>query len=441
MRWLLDVLYLIVLGLSAPLWLYRLIRTGKWRSDWAGRFGAAPRLAVAPQGRVLLHAVSVGEVNAIRLLVDRLAEAGPDGTPGLDVVIATTTNTGFARATALFGGRHAVVRYPLDFSWAVSRFLGNLQPDAVGLVELEVWPNFTGECRRREIPVCIINGRLSARSAARYARVKRFIAPSLRRLACVAVQDEVFGKRFIELGVERGDILVTQSMKWDTAEITDDVRGADELARELGIDRSRPLVVAGSTAPDEHALLNAAVPADVQLLCAPRRPEWFDDAAEVLSGCRRRTRPVAQDESVEKSGAVKGGTGGTGGTTRFLLDTIGELRQAYALADVVVVGRSFGSLHGSDMMEPIALGKPVVIGPAVEDFISQMEALRAGGGIVQCTRAELPAVIAELLSDVSKRRGLAVRGRSVIRAQQGATDRHAALLRGLAVGRERESKD
>ncbi|MCA9294877.1 MAG: hypothetical protein KC983_00130, partial [Phycisphaerales bacterium] len=416
MRWLLDVLYLIVLGLSSPLWLYRLIRTGKWRSDWAGRLGAAPILPNAPNGRILLHAVSVGEINAIRLLVDRLASPADDGTPGMDVVIATTTNTGFARAMSLFGETHTVVRYPLDFSWSVGRFLRRVRPDAVGLVELEVWPNFTGACQRMKIPACVINGRLSARSASRYALVKPFIAPSLRRLECVAVQDAVFGARFVELGVARDRILITQSMKWDTAEITDDVPGADDLAREMGIDRSSPLVVAGSTSPDEHALLHAAVPPDVQLLCAPRRPEWFDDAAAVLEGCRRRTRPAET----------------TGTTMRFLLDTIGELRMAYALADVVVVGRSFGTLHGSDMMEPIALGKPVIIGPAVEDFISQMDALRAGDGIVPCTREELPAVIAELLADAHKRAGLAERGRSVIRAQQGATDRHAELLRGLA---------
>src|SRR5262249_14810801 len=144
------------------------------------------------------------------------------------------------------------------------------------------------------------------------------------------------------------------------------VEGAEQLGVEMGIDRGKPLVVAGSTAPDEHELLVNAVPEGVQLLCAPRRPEWFDHAAAVLAGCARRS---------------KGERGSSAG--RFLLDTIGELRMAYALADIVVVGRSFGNLHGSDMIEPVALGKPTIIGPAVADFQDAVDALLTGDGILQ----------------------------------------------------------
>jgi len=410
MRSLLDVLYVLGLLLTAPIWLFRLLSTGKWRTDWPGRFGRGPSLPPASGRRLLIHAVSVGEVNALRTLVDEL-----DRTPGLEVVISTTTNTGVSRATALYGDDHAVVRYPFDFSWAVSAFLRRVKPDAVALVELELWPNFTDICSRRGIPLCVINGRLSARSASRYRRVPVMITPSLRRLEFAAVQTPDYARRFAMLGMQHHDVLITDSMKWDTAMIADDVDGAAALAHDLGIDRARPLIVAGSTAPDEHAMLRDAVPDGAQLVCAPRRPEWFDDAARTLPGCVRRTLA----------------TGVPSATDRYLLDTIGELRMAYALADIVVVGRSFGDLHGSDMMEPIALGKPVIIGPATGDFEQQMTAFRAANAILVSSRDRLARDLADLLEDDERRREMAARGRDVIRAHQGATARHAELLRSL----------
>jgi 3-deoxy-D-manno-octulosonic-acid transferase len=404
-----DLLYLIVALVTAPLWLARMIRTGKIRTDWAGRFGRAGIEPPAPgaKRRVLIHAVSVGEVNAVRLLVDRLSERRRD----LEIVIATTTDTGFVRARALFGDRHRVVRYPLDFTFAVRRFLRRVRPALAALVELEVWPNFTRACRRRGIPVGVINGRLTERSLRRYRRVRPLVAPSFRRLSFIAAQNGDYASRFRELGAPSERVTITGTMKWDTAEVADSIPGAEALAEALGIDRDRPLIVAGSTAPGEHELLAAAAPPEVQLLCAPRKPEWFDQAAAALPGCARRSRG-------ERGSA----------TGRFLLDTIGELRLAYALADIVVIGRSFGDLHGSDMMEPAALGRPVVVGPAVSDFQETVDALIEGGGLILTDRDGLPRVLRELMDDSSRRRELGERGRAVIRARQGATERTLQLL-------------
>jgi 3-deoxy-D-manno-octulosonic-acid transferase len=363
-----------------------------------------------PQSRILVHAVSVGEVNAARKLLARL------GAPPLEaeIVVCSTTNTGCARAEALFGGTHYLARYPLDFSFAVNRFLRAVQPDVIVLIELEVWPNFVRAAARRGIPVCVVNGRLTRRSAAGYRRLAALVRPVFRRLTFAAVQNEPYARRFRSAGVPAERVHVTGTMKWDTAEIADAVEGADALAEAMGIDRSRPLVVAGSTAPGEHELLVEAVPDGVQLLCAPRKPEWFDQSAAAMPGCARRSR------------------GDHGSTTgRFLLDTIGELRAAYALADVVVVGRSFGNLHGSDMMEPVALGAATVVGPAVADFQDTVDALLAGDGLIQTDRQRLAGVIRDLLDDPERRRVLAANARRVIGAQQGATERNAALIRTL----------
>jgi 3-deoxy-D-manno-octulosonic-acid transferase len=415
---LIDSLYALAAVTTAPIWLTRMIRSGKIRTDWAGRFGAAPFLERGDRNRILIHAVSVGEVNAVRLLVADLASR--QDPPQL--IIATTTDTGFARATDLYAQQHHVVRYPLDFSVFVRRFLNRIRPDLVVLVELEVWPNFTAASSRRAIPVCVINGRLTERSVRRYRRILPLVRPTFRRLTHVAAQDEQYADRFESLGVPRDRISITGTMKWDSACITDQVDAADRLAEEMGIDRARPLVVAGSTAPDEHRLLHEAVPEGVQLLCAPRRPEWFDQAAADLPGCARRSRG-------ERGSAAH----------RFLLDTIGELRAAYALADVVVVGRSFGNLHGSDMMEPVALGKPTIVGPAVSDFQRTVDALLAGDGIIQTDRDGLGPAIAELLENRDRAHELVEHGRAVIRREQGATKRHVDMLLAM-LGRNRDQE-
>lgn len=411
MRLVADLIYVLLLLLTLPVWLVRLLVTGKIRTDWPARFGRAAVLPPYDGPTVLLHAVSVGEVNALRHLV-RLLRAHPDRPR---VVIACTTDTGLARARELFGAEHAIVRFPLDFSFAVRRFLRAINPAMVALVELEVWPTFVALCARRGIPVCVINGRLSERSIGRYRRIRWLLRSTFARLSAVAAQNQAYAARFVEMGVPADRVRVTDTMKWDAATIADDVPGAAALAESMGIIRSRPLVVGGSTEPVEHRLLHEATPSGVQLLCAPRRPEWFDDAARDLPGCARRS---------------KGDRGSP--TGRFLLDTIGELRQAYALADVVVVGRSFGELHGSDMMEPVALGRATIVGPRVDDFRETVAALLEGGGIIQTDAAGLPGVIRSLLDDPLARAQLAERGRTVVRRRQGASARHASLILSLA---------
>jgi 3-deoxy-D-manno-octulosonic-acid transferase len=415
MRWIRDAAYLAAVTATSPVWAWRMKRTGKLNTDWRGRFGQGDALPRARGRRILVHAVSVGEVNAIRTLVDRLSS---DRTAP-EVVVCATTDTGFARAREVFAPKHHVVRYPFDASWMVRAFLDRVRPDLVALCELEVWPNFVDDCSARGIPVVVVNGRLSARSFRRYALARAIVAPTFRKLRAALVQQQEYAARFFALGVPAGRVFVTGTMKWDTANVADQVPGAAELAAELGIDRSRPLVVAGSTAPEEHALLRDAVPPGTQLLCAPRKPEWFDAAAGDLPGCARRSR--------REQGS---------GSGRFLLDTIGELRKAYALADVVVIGRSFGSLHGSDPMEPAALGKPIVCGPRMGDFRESFEALRDSGALeVAPDSAALTRVLGALVADPAERARRGAAARATVIAHQGATERTSeALLAMLAEG-------
>jgi len=407
MRLLVDTVLLLAAAVSAPLWLPRMVVRGRHRTDWRGRFGRQAVLSSPPPGgRVLLHAVSVGEVGSIRGLVNELERV-----PNLDVVIASTTDTGVARAEALFGERYTVVRWPLDFSAAVRRFLAAVQPTVLGLVELEVWPNMTAECKRRGVATVVVSGRLSARSHRRYRWIRPLVRGMFKRLAAVGAQHQDAADRFVDLGVPRDRVEVTGSMKWDS--VSEACDGAS-LAEAMGIDPDRLLIVGGSTAPGEPALLRSACPDTAQLLVAPRRPEWWDQAAEDLSPCSRRTSGEAQ------------------ASDRFLLDTIGDLSEAYGQADIVVVGRSFGTLHGSDPIEPVARGAATIIGPAVSDFEDVVQALVEGGGLIQCEAGELPDVITRLAADADARAAQVAAGREVINSQRGATKRAADTLSRLA---------
>ncbi len=393
---LLDIAYLPLALLALP----RVL--GKRRGGWRERFGKGDALPTATRPRLLVCAVSLGEVNLLRPLV-----AAWEG--DAELVIASTTDTGYARARELFAREHAVIRYPLDFSWCVRRVLDRVRPDAVALVELELWPNFLGACATREIPVGVLNGRLSDRSFPRYQRFAYATGRWFRRLAFVAAQDERSAERFRALGAP--GVSVAGNMKWDAASPPTDAQRA-EIIERLGIDPSKPLVVAGSTAPGEHELLRDALPDGAQLLVAPRRPEWFDGAADALPGCVRWSASKRRE-----------------GARFFVLDTLGKLTGAYALADVCVVGRSFGELHGSDPMEPAALGKPVLIGPSHADFRQPVRDLEAAGALRVTPAEELAGVLAGVLRDDSARAQMAARAQEASDANRGATGRHMALVR------------
>ncbi len=437
-----DLIYSLGAAAFLPIW------ARKSRSGWRERLGHTGPIpppdqsdAAPARRRLLIHGVSVGEIAALRQLVPRLRQE-------MDVVVAATTDTGLARAHALFGpgseSPGVVVRYPLDFSWSVRRFLDSVRPDAFASVELEVWPNFVAECARRGIPVGVINGRLSERSFRGYRRIRAAIAPSFGRLAFAAVQDDAYAQRFRAMGVPPERVIVTGSMKWDTAAeglsesaaLASVRQRADDLAIAMGIDRKKPLIVAGSTAEGEEKLLHESCPVGTQLLCAPRKPERYEEAARALPMCVRRSKTIASASSTAPArGALSGPLGGGGRLfgDRFLLDSLGELRSAYALADVVVIGRSFVPRGGSDPLEAIGLGKATLIGPEYANFSTIVTLLVKAGAIKVVHAGQLRTELERLLHDPGARERMARAGAECIRQSAGATQRHVELLRKLAV--------
>lgn len=429
-RWL-DLLYLPLAFAYLPFLLYQMIVLKKNRFGWAQRFGTvSPRPGDRPC--VWIHAVSLGEVNATRSLVDDIAQRMPDH----DIVISTTTDTGYAAARRQYPSRQ-VFRYPLDLTAVVQRVLRRIRPTVIVLMELEVWPNLLALAQEKGIPVCIVNGRVTEeKSMWRFRRpILRWLARRMfSRLTFVAAQDETYAARFAELGVPPDRVHVTGSLKYDTAVLADEIPGADALAAAMGINRAQPLIVAGSTGPgEEEMLLDAyrsllAGQPEVQLAIIPRKPERFDEVARLIEargfGFIRRSQqadatPSHRQSEIHnpKSPAV------------FLGDTMGELRKFYSLASVVFVGRTLVPLGGSDLMEVAALGKPMCFGPHVENFADVAGKLLSAHGAVQVQSLDdLLATLHDLLTDPSRPTELGRRAREVVQQNLGATKRTVDLL-------------
>ena len=453
MRWVADLVYILAGLAYLPVLFYQMLVLKKNRRGWVERFGWVRKFD-PNKPRIWVHAVSLGEVNAAPRLINALQSRLRD----YEIVLSTTTDTGFARAVELFG-RDRVFRFPLDFGLVVSRVLARINPAMIVLVELEVWYNLVHMAKAKGIPVVIVNGRLTARSARRFARLRGAATSMFRSLAWVGAQDETIAARFGQLGTPTDRIEVTSSLKWDSAVVVDRVEGSDELARALGLDTFRPLWVCGSTGPcEETIILNAfrslvgkdtgmrkeecgrKNEADLPhseftipnspfplhppvLVIVPRKPERFDEVARLIQRagftCVRRSEHA--DDAPTPSPPILHGD-----PTVVLGDTMGELRKFYSLADVVFVGRSLVAMGGSDPMEVAALGKPMIVGPYMDNFRLPVEALREADAIrVVDSAKSLASQVTAILEDPSLAAGLGSRARDVVIRNQGATERTA----------------
>lgn len=424
-RFVLDSLYAMGLVATSPMWLYRMLRHGRYRRGLAGRMGRTPvRHGLQPV--VWIHAVSLGEVNGIRTLVDALSGQLPD----YEIVVSSTTDTGMDQARKLFAPDRRVFQFPMDFSLAVGRAFRRLRPDLVVLMEGEIWPNFLGEANRRGVPVIVVNGRMSQNKGyPRYRLVKPLVGRMFNRLAAIAVQEPAYADRFALLGTRREKLRVTGTMKFDTALVADRVPGQDELAAALGLRGGDRLIVAGGTGDGEEALLldafgamrqAAEVDDRTRLAIVPRKPERFADVARLIE---QAGFPV-----VRRSARPDGTVGGLPDGAVILGDTMGELRRFYALASVIFVGRTLVPLGGSDMIEAAALGKPVAFGPHAFNFPQARLLIEARAARRVADVAELRTVLAGWLADPAAASELGQRAQAFVRSQQGATQRNVELI-------------
>jgi len=431
MRFALDVFYALAAVAISPIVVYRVLRYKRYRKGWAQRFGKIARTNPSKKC-IWLHAVSVGELNAAKTVIEALQTKFPD----FEIVVSTTTDTGFARASALFGKELQVFYFPLDFSWIMHRAFRKMAPTLCLLMELEVWPNFVETAHRLNVPVIVVNGRISDKSFARYKKIKPIAKRIFRKVSLVLAQTQEYAERFKQLGCPDERVIVTGSLKYDTAEITDKVEGADALAEQLNLRtqnselRTR-LWVAGGTGPGEEEIILAVYKdlirqeqfADLRLVIVPRKPERFDEVAELI---QQKDFEIIRYSQVKKQCVEKSSIEYRASSIESVTlgDTMGDLRKFYSLATIIFVGRSLVPMGGSDMMEAAALGKCTIFGPYAFNFKHTVDALLAeNGAIMVKDKEELLQTMRKCLTQPRFAQQIARNGQEVIRKNQGATTR------------------
>lgn len=410
--------YSFAMYVLTPLTLIHLVFRGVNQRDyfrrWSERFAMYREPAKAPC--LWLHAVSVGEVNALAPLLKRLWARYPDA----DLLITTTTPTGSARVQSLFGAKVQHVYLPYDTPGAVNYFLNYFQPRIAIIMETEIWPNLFSDIGKRGIPLLIINARLSERSMRGYRAISSLIAAAMQSVTQVAAQSQADLSRYQKIGVRSNQGQVTGNLKFDV-ELPDDLR--EQAKRWRTAWGERPVWIAASTHPEEEAIVIAAhrkvreqYP-NALLLWAPRHPERFDPVIALATAEQCRTthrtghRQPASDSDV------------------FIINTLGDLLAFYACADVAFVGGSFQAVGGHNLLEPASLGVPSVVGPHTFNFVDITRLLLEVGAVQQLARAdELPDAIMRCLGDKKLARQCGEAGRKRIERERGALDRTLQLI-------------
>lgn len=405
---LLDLGYLTAGVLASPYLLFKVATDKRFRDHLGERFG---RVKPAEGKTLWIHAASVGEVNLAKPIVARLKKTRPE----LKIHVSVNTLSGRENAVKSFPDA-SVSYFPLDFGGSVRRALRRINPVGVVLIELEVWPNFVRNC---PVPVVVVNGRMSERSFGRYKGWGWFFRPVFRKLAAVGVQNDAYAARLKELGTEP---VVTGNLKYDAALGFDAAAEERSWRSHLGLGEA-PVLVAGSTHdPEERILcetykkLRKTVPG-VRMVLAPRHLERVPEVQKAVEAaeltCYKRTQltPGGSPDGV------------------LLLDSVGELSRVYAAATAVFIGGTFCARGGQNMLEPAALGKPVVSGPSLSNFEDIARTLvEAGGMRVIDNPVDLAGSLAELLKDPARAREIGARSTEAVKAGRGAVDKTMDLI-------------
>jgi 3-deoxy-D-manno-octulosonic-acid transferase len=425
---LLNIAYCLLLVAVSPVLVYRRLAHGKYREGWGEKFlGNVPDLGVVPTGneRYWFHAVSVGEVLLLQSIIPQLRSRCPSA----EIVLTTTTSTGHAVARSKFP-EVTVGYFPLDFSWAVRRALSRIQPTQIVMVELELWPNFLRAAQQDGIPVSLINGRLSDKSFRGYSRVRWLLRPVLQSFHLIAVQNETYAQRFLNLGARADSVHITGSAKFDG--VSSD-RGNDRTSRlrEVFELRSDEIVfIAGSTQDPEEKIaletwleLRGEFP-NLRLILVPRHQERFEETARLVESygvpLLRRSTAMGRTAAFGRSEAPV-----------ILLDTLGELSACWGLADFAFVGGSMGSRGGQNMIEPCVYGAAVCFGPNTRNFRDVVKSLlvRKAARVVEDGTA-LSALLREWLTDRQSATRQGIAAREFVLSQAGASRQTVDLLLG-----------
>ena len=409
-------LYTLLLRLALPFLLARLWWRGRREPGY--RAGITERLGIyalqAPEKLVWIHAVSVGEARAAEPLARALERALPDH----KLLFTCTTAAGRDTLRRVFGESALVCYLPYDYPESVQGFLGHFRPRLAVLMETEIWPNLLEGCAAAGVPVLLANARLSEKSARRYRRWRALAAPAFGRLSAVCAQSAEDAARLRELGA--GAVEVTGNLKFDIEPDAAQLAAGRAWRARLG----RPVLLLASTREgEEQLLLNQIIHMNVAkdallIVVVPRHPQRFDEVAKFADA--RRSRQEFPDAS----------------TKVYLGDTMGEMAFYYGACDVALIGGSLAPLGGQNLIEALAAGAPVVVGPHMFNFEEATRlALRSGAALQAADAAAAVQACVGLIADPARREAMAQAGKKLCESHRGATGRHLAACRRLLSAR------
>lgn len=405
-----------------------LLRREKYASGFKQRLGNYPEFK--PDGRkvIWLHCVSVGETNAARPLVDQLLTVFSDHR----IIISTTTKTGQELAQKIFRDKaDAIIYFPFDWKFSVRKALNNYKPTLVLLMETEIWPRFIHEAKLSGAKVAIVNGRLSERSFRRYSKVRPLINRVLADVDLALMQGEADSRRIISLGLDTARATVTGNLKFDHALTKAEDAATVTFRDRFAVQGDKLFIIAASTHEPEERLVVQSLDGELghtfRLLIVPRHPERFEAVAAYLT--------ETGHAFVRRSGEP---TNGDKTASIILLDSIGELRAAYPLADIVFVGGSLIPHGGQSVLEPAIDGKAIVTGPHTANFHDVVKDLLDKNAIIQIPTAPDDDQASErlyeafmALVDEDLRNTLGQNAAAVMHDNRGATDKTVDLLKPL----------
>jgi 3-deoxy-D-manno-octulosonic-acid transferase len=427
MRLVYNILITVFFYLSAPFYFLKMWRRGNWRRGFQERFGrysSKVKQSLTNSHVLWLHAVSVGEVNICTQLIAALEPR----VPNTRIVVSTTTSTGMGELQRRLPSHIVKIYYPIDRKRWVNRALSLIHPEAVVLIEAEIWPNFIWRLRDKRMPLFLVNARLSDRSYRGYKRFGFLFQPLFASFAGVGAQNENDAARLRELGCRPETVQVVGNLKFDAARLEErrllDVPG---LLRQLGVPAGAPMLVAGSTHSGEEAILGE------QFLRLRRRfPDLF---LVVVPRHFERGKEVGRDlaahgvKFVYRSEITVNTRLQPGEAECLLVNTTGELKYFYEHATVIFVGKSLTTPGGQNPIEPGALGKPMIFGPNMQNFAAPVEAFLREEGAVQVRDAdELEKAIGDLLADPAKRDRLGQNALKVVRQNRGSIERTVDMI-------------
>jgi 3-deoxy-D-manno-octulosonic-acid transferase len=430
MQFLYTVCYSLGFFLLSPVFLYKMWKRGKYRKNFLQRFGfysteMRTGLAAKTTPRCWIQAVSVGEVNVALIFIAALQRKFPQ----LRIILTTTTSTGHTLAYERLPQEVELLYFPQDFPWSVRRAYDLIQPDFIVLMESELWPNHLWTGARRRIPIFLVNGRMSPRSARRYRWWKWFTQKVLSELMLVCAQSQEDADNFSALGVPSHRVHATGNLKYDASMPHADVQQVDpvQLLKQIGVSPAQPILVAGSTHPgEEEILLDVFGDLRIQfprlfLVLVPRHVERTREVVDLAR--RKQIKFVLRSEiTSELAPTAKP-------YDCLIVNTTGELKWFYEIATVIFVGKSLVGQGGQNIVEAAVSGHPVIFGPNMQNFRAIARQFIAEGACLQIQNAEeLRHAVKQLLEDAKRRQLIVAAARRVIQSNVGATQRCIELI-------------